>query len=362
MIAFKRLITSLIEFLWPNVWIMDGFESSSGQVLKLLYSGDGMQKNYIASLVYEADCQEMALGRIFLIRLYFITAFNLKRCSLSIIEGYDLNRLFFKSKKDFFVPLWLRGEADTPLKARNKSAKDDLRKIRKHKLNFIIGDSEEHYKLFYSEMYLPTVIGRHQKSAIVMDWDHMMREANKGQCQLILVEKSKDYIAGMVCVTSETPPRLWSVGVRENDRYLSRLGALAASYYFATVFLNENGHDKVHMGLTRSFLSDGVLNFKKKWGTVFSSHGRRGFIIKPLNPSAGLMAFLCRNPFVQKEKDKLVETMFLLKDQPLSDKECQAIIKKYKLQGTSGLKILRFTDDDDLIYKEIYSVSHQTMS
>jgi len=342
----KRLFRVLGDFLRSDVWFLDGMEASSHEPLKLIFSGSEIQKNYILKLAYDSSCKERYGGKKFFWSLYLLIKRNIGRYPLIIIEGHTFHRIFYEKRKDFFVPQWLKSFAKIPLVPSNKSSKNDLRKIRKHNITYRSTKDPDELQDFYHNMYLPSIEQRHQKSAIPMDYQSMLNVIGSGHGELLLIRTEQDDIAGVVIVTQEKIPRLWSAGAMAANPIYRKIGATAATYWFSAQHLSAAGHHSMDMGLSRGFLNDGVFQFKTKWADKFTAHGARGFIIKQGDLSKGEKLFFRNNPFVYLEKGFLYGAVFAENTDSLADDDIEKWRKQYYLPGLQGLHIFNFSDVD----------------
>jgi hypothetical protein len=99
------------------------------------------------------------------------------------------------------------------LRATTKGAKEDLRRIRKHKLTHELTDDVESAKDFYENMYLPTIRARHGNTAISASFDELKSVLGKPGNRLLLIRHQGATIAGVVILIQEKP-RLWFIFLR----------------------------------------------------------------------------------------------------------------------------------------------------
>lgn len=335
------------DIITPNVWTIVGTDQSSGDCLSIIYFGTEVNKNYISHVLFAGNCQETFIGRYYFWSIPYILRKTCLNCSLIVIETNYLLRRIYQDKGDFYVPLWLSGEADIPLVASNESAKSDLRKIHNNNLGFIVTHELSQFHNFYHNMYLPYVKQRYQYTTIIMDYEHMMQWANDERFELLLVEKGGAFIAGMVLAFDKDIPRLRRMGIKDANRSYLEDGAGAALYYFSSVYLKERGYQSMNTGFSRAFLRDGVLQYKKKWGVRVAGYSYRGFLLKPVSLSPGVRGLLHRNPFVYVDKGRLWAAVFVENYPQLSKKNLERLQKEWSLAGLSGLFIYGCGEGED---------------
>jgi hypothetical protein len=202
-------------------------------------------------------------------------------------------------------------------------------------------------------MYLPTIGQRHEDRKILMPYKRMIDEISNHNATLLLVKKDEKSIAGMVILTQESIPVLWSSGILEGELQYRKMGASAATYLFSSQYLAKKEYKNMNMGLTRSFLSDGVLQYKKKWNVQFSSIGIRGFIFKANNYTDCVKGFLTANPFAYVDNKKLNGAIFIDTDDSISEhiSKCQSAyyldtFKEFNIFQFDGSSIQKVDDNN----------------
>lgn len=340
------------DFLNINVWILSGHEVNSQEPISVLFTGSEIQKNYITKIIFQSKNEAVFLGVYSIISLLFLIKKPQYKPFLIIIEGNYLHRLFFKKNKDFFIPLWLTSAINIPLIPTNGSTKDDFRIIIKSKLSYHVANSVEEYHFFYYSMYLPTVEIRHQNRKIIMEYSDMLDEILNHGGKLLLIKKEEGYISGVIIVTREEIPRIWSNGILRGDTSLWKIGAITSTYWFSAQYLYEKGFTKMNLGLTRSFLSDGILQYKKKWGAEFAPKSKRGFIIRINNYNESSSFFLKKNPFAYLKNNHLYGAIFIdentLESESIKKYKSMYLLKSFKkchfFQFNSNTTIVKKTD------------------
>ena len=338
-LSLKRIVRS-------KAWIIGGTEVASGEHLSVIYMGREGQMNYIKNLIFKGNCKEKYIEKRSFWHLFHLIK-NLSKCSLIIIEGHCQDYKSDTEKGEFFIPLWLQGSVNIPLVATNRSIKSDLKKIRKYQLEYVVTKELNQFHDFFYNMYLPYIKNRHQNRALLMSYDIMIQRAKDKTCELLLVKKDNEPIAGMVIVFEKNHPRLWSLGVKDGNPSHVKIGVVAATYYFSSLYLVGRGYEKMHTGSSRAFLKDGVLQFKKKWGMRVTPNDTSGFLLKPLSRSEGLKGFFVRNPFVFVNGGKLSSAVFIENDEMDTDESYEKFHKNYYLVGLDEMIVYQFGDKEN---------------
>ncbi len=343
-----KYLSKIRDLFCPKVWILEGNEKSTNKPLKVLFIGTEPNKNYINGIIFDNICNESYLGKKFFWYLYYLLGKNKYKCSLAIIDGIFIDRILYESKKNFYIPGWVEGIVRLPLVATTGSAKRDLQILRKNKVEYFVTKDTEMLHDFYYHMHMPMIRERHQNRALEWGYNRMMEKMKEECYELLLIKKQDMIISGVSLNRCGEVPRLWQNGIR--DFKYAREGAIAATYVYSSQYLWEKGYKKVSFGTARSFLNDGVLQYKKKWNITLKSSvankgERRGYIVKPLVASDAVKGFFMNNPFIYKKKNKLYGAVFVNEDEQCPDEDYKQWQKQYYLEGLSGLNIFSIKEN-----------------
>lgn len=327
-------------------WRLEGNERVSGHPLTVFFAGQLENKNYIADLVFDGSLTETTCGKMWLWSVFKSAKERRGDYGLVIIDVQVPWYRLFKSPGAFLVPCWIRGEvvlatASARFK-RNESVKSDLRKIRHNDLQYRVTKDRHEFDRFYHRMYLPYVTRTYGDRAYPMTYAEMMKELD--HCELLLVKEDADDVAGVILVYDGAEVRAWSLGVEDGNPAHVKAGALAALYFFSMSHLISKGYQRLHLGATRAFLKDGVLQYKKKWGTRVVSGSRRWFVLNPLRDIFGVKAFLANNPFIFESDSRLNGALFVGQGSSLSDDEVHKLEKDCHELGIQSVKIFHFPE------------------
>ena len=293
-----------------NVWFLEGGEPNTGKVLRVIFIGGDQQKEYIARLIYNSDCLSTWAGKLYLLQIQYLLHRNSSNSALAFIEGHGIQQYLFQGKSDFYIPLWLESCVRIPLRATTKGAKEDLRRIRKHKLTHELTDDVESAKDFYENMYLPTIRARHGNSAISASFDELKSVLGRPDNKLLLIRHEETIIAGVVIQIQEMP-RLWLAGIRDSSKVYRRMGAVGATYHFPAQYLAGRGYREMDLGRSRSFLHDGVFLYKSKWNHRLCGFDRDGMVARVLTITEALAGFLTNQAFVSVSNGQLHANVFV---------------------------------------------------
>lgn len=303
----------MLRWAWrQHAWLLTGQERTTGAPLRLFYAGTDKQRAFFSSLAFRdtpalTDLGDLPFWRIRRIRRSGRMPRSLGGApvDLAVVEGHAAHQWLYGRRGDYAIPVWIRTEVELPLRVANRSVAEDLRRIRKYGLGYEVTREAARVERFYQEAYLPSIEGSHGDSTVVVPWRSVSGAVERGDCELLAVTHEGRDVAG-VLIRRQDPPRLWCGGVWQGDPTVRKMGAASATYWFAGQHLTEQGHRRMHMGLSRAFLRDGVLQFKAKWGHRITGCTTDRFLLRPLADTDATRAFLTANPFVARAGRYLV--------------------------------------------------------
>jgi hypothetical protein len=343
----KRVLIFASQFRL-SVHLLEGKEKWGGESLTTLYLGDERGLLFLSDLLYSADPRKENLGKIFIWRIESRTNSHLPRADIIFIKIDGFFSRFLSRGGLVIIPEWILFMLDLsrPLPELeklppNKSLRENLRIFRRHNYSYEITRDPVKFKYFYDHMYYPYVMGKYGKITSGTDFKKMERIFRNGQ--LLLVKKGGDYISGIVIVRISCDTMFaYSLGITEGSIEYLRAGALTALYYFVILWAKERGYKWLDFGECRSFLNDGVLNYKKSWGMEMKISRRlmNIFGMKICNFHPGVRNFLENKPFIFMDQEKLKGLILVDQNHPLIPEEVQSLVKTYCIPGLDCLVIL----------------------
>jgi len=345
----KNIFILLLKLIKPNIWILENNDKATQKTLKIIYIGTSKHKNYILRTIFNDTCDELYLGKKFIWHAYYLVIKNRYKCSLAIIEGTFLDKFLYNSTQDFLLPMWIESFVDLPLVPKTKSAKKDLKRVVKNSLEYIVTKDPKLINDFYHNMYTTMIKNRYKNEALEFSYTTVKKKIENESNEFILIKKDDIFIAGSIISINSDIPLRWANGIRDTKYW--KCGAIAAIYIFTSEYLYKKGYKKVSFGYTRSFLKDGVLNYKRKWDITLKKASKRGYILKSLKTNKVLEDFFINNPFIYLYKNKLYGAIFINEDENYSDEDYKKLQKQYYTKGLSVLNIFSIKKDNGFIEK-----------
>jgi len=136
------------------------------------------------------------------------------------------------------------------------------------------------------------------------------------------------------------------LGVKNAYEKYVKLGALRAAYWFSIEYLRDLGYKEVGFGVTRPFLRDGVLQYKKKYKPrlyLSPSLFRWGVNVVPLTRDPTSERILVQEPFVCLHKGAPKITV-IVSDSLDRNLEGENLSHLYAFNGVSELEIVKLSE------------------
>ena len=141
---------------------------------------------------------------------------------------------------------------------------------------FAISRDPVDLELFYETMYLPFLRKRYEFPTI-LGLDYLREHYLEKNGELLLIKNDDRVIAGGLCNLERGTYSLDTLGMR--DEASSIEGVNAALYYYGILMAYKRGADYVDFGVSRPFLQDGVVMYKRKWGGSIHRDDRNNRVI-----------------------------------------------------------------------------------
>ena len=344
-----KLLYWLVKMLKLKLWIIKGIEVHSKGELIIFYAGTEENKNFILKLAFNNSYKEKYIGQCWLWNYTQKIKKSEYNSSLSVCEVPHAFRKLFGKKNCIYVPCWIDGDIDISSSIKTDSIKTDMRRIKKNKLNYEVTNELNQFDYFYHQMYVPYITKTFGSMAVISNYDFLRSNFRKRGLyrKLLLIKKNNEFIAGTLLGFTKNKTRLSHIGVKNGDRYYVKEGAIGALFYFPIIYSKEKGFERMSFGLARTFLNDGVLQFKKKRGMHITDTTKMYFRIITLSGSISVKGFFLNNPFIYMNNKKLNGAIFIENNHVLNYKYFERIYKDYFLKGISKLVIYHFGNLDN---------------
>ena len=328
----------------PRFWIGQSQGRDDGLSISVLCVAGTWDRSFVFGEVLGDGYRERCVGRTWLWNLSKVWAKAGTECCAAVVRVRPGVRRLLGSAKWLRIPAWINGEVDLPLPAqvlKSGNVKKDLRKIRKHELDYEVTQDIKKFDDFYHHMFVPHIARAHGRGARIWPREFVLKHFENGE--LLLVKKGEQSIAGGVISYAEAVPLLALMGVRDGNREFVREGAIGARYHFTFRHLADKGFTKARLGKSRAFLHDGVLRYKKKLGMRLVGPSEGYFYLRVDQDTNASRAFLKANPLILESDGKLYGAVFTEQyADRFVDETFVRLCKEYLHDGMSEVQIVSF--------------------
>jgi len=303
----------VLNHVFLEVNILSGIEKNSGDKIKILFIGTNSPSPYILNLIFskKPKIEKKSKISIFKIKKYINDIRN------------DVDAIFIKTDRFYsgflekqgytIIPEWIRMTLDISepfekfYEKLSRSAKEDIRKIKKLDYTYEVSKDPEKLAFFYNKMYLPFVSSRFPKNEIVTNY-YIMKHLFEQGSQILFIKYKDEYIFGGLFLKDKDTVTASYAGLMEGKHDHLKRGVYAASYYYLIEHSKKNNVNLINLGSCRPFVNDGLFWYKKKWGSEVVKYGNELseiYCLKKCNENKAITSFLTNNPFIYLEKNEL---------------------------------------------------------
>lgn len=187
----------------------------------------------------------------------------------------------------------------------SRSAKSDIRRIRKYGLTMKVSRDPGRLEKFYRNFYRPSALARYGNDAYIYDLRKVLQILeDSATSELIEVWCAGEWIAGCLCEQDHEGYHMRRLGwLNGNEEHYAK-GALGALYWFAADRAFASGCRRLLYGEVDPYLEHGLFYFKTKWGGRLSHrHSNFGSWLVAVDPThRDCQAFFNQHSLVMKSE------------------------------------------------------------
>jgi hypothetical protein len=312
--AFRARLALVLalEGLEGRAEFWSGAERETGRPLKVLYLADGRaykvgSPQYLQHILFQPESFTVTEGERFSMTAVRERAQALAaQAGLVLVEGNDLLRWQPESGMWMQSPTWARmvfhyhpGEPWEETEKRMRRQKNNLRRMRQSDFEFTASHSDADFDYFYDHMHVPMMEGRHAGYGHVDNKESMRRLFHEGALFLVLHEGQR-VAGGLVHFKGRSAFGIAN-GVVHGNAYWYDQGAVTLLYYETLRWFHTVGFASYDFGGVRPFQSDGLYQYKSRWGLTAEADlwlGRSWLFWSPAgDPAAD--GWLRANPIIE---------------------------------------------------------------
>jgi len=302
----------MIRLFAAEFFVVRGVEKGSNSTVSVLWSGTKQQLAYFQNRIF--GCNSVAISRVgrrpMVLTDSLMTQFDCSFCVIILKQQY---LWLLRRPDDFCLPLWVH--CYVPLTnereyAKSDSLRGDLRHIRNNKLTWTLSETQDDFNFFYEKIYVPTITDSHGRSALTASYENRLHKFKTGTMKLLQVIRDDQVVAGVTIDFQDNVPTLRDSGVLNGSQEIKKTGAISATYLFAMDYLASKGYPNVCFGASRSFLDDGVLNYKRKFRPVINTGSDDDVLMRIRSLDEPTRSMLRDSPCLTWQERKLHRTYF----------------------------------------------------
>jgi len=321
-----------------------GAEKGTGAPLRMSYFGSGDHLAYVLGLLYDqhrAEEERQALP-MWQARRWLRDARG--QVDLFVADLPWPYHWLLRGRGLLEAPAWVDQRMCLParwddvfVQLRGSARREDLRKIRRHRLAYRIVQDDAAISRFYHDMYVPHVRHRFGGAAYVEPEWKIEYCVERGALMQVLADGEP--IAGQVMYGERNRLQFLWAGTHGVESGQQPKGAFPALYYFGLLYAFENGYDEADYCGSRPSLSDGVLQLKRRWGgAIHDGWSRDTLFFRPFDLTAANLGFLSRCPLVVRRRGRLVGKMTWGVPAPLVG-DVERIAQNYLTPGLERFRV-----------------------
>lgn len=352
-----NLFSILIQIFLQS-YIVTGKEINTGTDLSILFISDSTVDLYVIEKIFLKGYKIKKHNK-FLIwnirKLFRDSQTRLKNIDGIFIKSHFFYYRFFRKNGFTIIPTFISMTLDIskPIdlikKNFSSNIKTEINKLKRNGFNYCIYSDIEKFNFFYHKMYLPYINHRYREHSLIVNYPSMLMLFYRECSNLMLINNDEKHVLGSIFTIKKNIVRGLFSGIIDGNNHNRKQSAYAALYYFTILNAKQIHAKTLHIGTCRSFLNDGLLQYKRKWGASIScpSEDNREsmqyvYAFKFFNFNKGIKSFLLNNPFIYiGKKNKMYGAFFTEKSGKLKPEETRHLEKIYKLPNINDLIICR---------------------
>lgn len=292
--------------LWKDlrgeVWILRGTQRGAPGPFAVAFVGSLASRHYAARLALGPDARHESLGRHWSWRVPALVRERAPDCGLLIREVSRAARAPLGEPEALRLPTWppMMLDARAPGFERTDRYLRTRKRLLKADVEFEATRDLAALKDFHANMYRPYILARHGKTSLLTDYPDLERDFAAHDRELVLIKRAGAALGGCVVDYAPHGVQLLDIGLRDGADELLK-GHISDLLYLG-IFKRalERSTGMVHFGFVWPFVTDGVVDYKRRWGAAFPATlaGGDAFSLTFLHASPALDRFLEANPCV----------------------------------------------------------------
>lgn len=215
------------------------------------------------------------------------------------------------------------------------------RLIRKNNYRSVPTNDPAIVNSFYAEFYEPFIKSRHSDETVLTPRAIVKQCARTGT--ILQVVDDEGTVAAGVYFTAGGNLHLLVTGMPEQYLDNPPIAAMQALYFFSMQYAFENGLKSIDFMGTRAFPTDGLFQFKRKWGAgALDEFSDDSIFFKPGNTA--MAAQFCELFPMIARKDGSLQLLVCARSDAFGEAECAKMLSDYHCSGLEDVKVVHLSD------------------
>lgn len=332
-----------------EITTLHGKMRGSEEDLTLLYVGRGLNlAHFKRKFFVEAETLHTQKSNV----LSFRKAMKAQEDSADVVlldVGFPYTKSINKNGDYLELPDWicmtlpLEETWDATVQNFRKTMRKNIgRLIRKNNYRCVATNEPAIVDSFYDDFYVTFIKSRHA------DETHLTPRAIVEQCAregtILQVVGDDGPVAAGVYFPEGGILRLLVTGMPEAYLENPPVAAMQALYYFSIQYAFDNGYKTINFMGTRAFPTNGLFQFKRKWGAgAEDDFSINSSLLRPANNNATAAKFCELFPVIAR-KNGALQLVVCAGDDAFGEAECQKALADYHCGGVEDVKVVHLSD------------------
>ncbi len=322
-----------------------GSERYTGEPLGVRYFGSGQSLDYLLDKLYaqpahrEPGPRRLCLGASRFLRepsdSMDLTLVELPWPYYRLVSGSGFLRVpGYIVQKLPLADTWDQVKASF----RKNTRTTDLRKVRRFELDYRLTSEPRAIEHFYREMYEPYAQQRFGELALVDPLDELCYFGSHGW--LLEVLHRGTCVGGVILYAFNGSMHFLWIGLPSDLDPPLFDAAFSGIYYFSILHAYREGCREIDLSYTRPLLTNGIYNYKRKWGAHVCDDWKLGEIwLRPSNLDTAVRSALSRNPWIIRRGGRLIGKLLVDDAAAQSIERVRELALRYDSPGMASLEL-----------------------
>lgn len=328
---------------------LHGLMRGSDETITLLYVGRGLNLPHFKKKFFvEAKTLHSQRSNLLSFRKAMI-AEEARTDVIFLDIGWPYSKRINKKHEYLEVPDWicmtlsLEETWDATVQNFRKTMRKNIgRLIRKNNYHCVPTNDPVVVERFFDDFYSAFIKSRHADETHLTPRAIIEQRAREGIILQVIGDDGP--VAAGVYFPDGDILRLLVTGMPEVYLDNPPVAAMQALYYFSVQYAFENGFKSINFMGTRAFPTNGLFQFKRKWGAgVEDTFSVDSFLFKPADNNLRAAVFCELFPMVSRNAGSLQLLVGAIGD-TFCEADYEKILSGYHCEGFSDVKVVHLTD------------------